>query len=334
MLSIAEANPFPISTSAQFYMTALIDEVQSTLLSLLGRTIEILPGLLAGLVILLVTRSVAKFVRRVTSRVAKRTVKSRSLQTLMVQVCFVGSWTIGILAGAVLAFPGLELSSIVALLGLSSVAIGFAFQDIFKNFLAGVLLLIQEPFSIGDQIIVDGFEGTVKGIALRSTELQTYQGESVVLPNSIVFTSPVQVLTAMPKRRTDLAIGVDYNTPLSEAIEILRRAVSSVKGVLEVPGCEVDAVAFGDSSIDLLVRYWTHSEKQQVRKTQTRAMLALKQACDRENINIPYPIRSLYFYDQNSLNDSKSMGPKQSSTLMNGSSSDKNGHPMSNPSSP
>jgi len=257
-------------------MTALINEIQSTLLSLIGRSIEVLPGLLAGVVILLVTRSVAKFIRRLASRVSKRTLSSRSLQTLMVQVCFVGSWAVGIVAGAVIAFPGLELSSIVALLGLSSVAIGFAFQDIFKNFLAGVLLLIQEPFSIGDQIIVDGFEGTVKGIALRSTELQTYQGEIVVLPNSLVFTSPVQVLTAMSKRRTDLAIGVDYNTPLSEAMETLREAVSSIEGVLEEPGCEVDAIAFGDSSIDLLVRYWTYPEKREVRKTQTRAMLALK----------------------------------------------------------
>lgn len=293
-------------------MPALINEIQSTLLSLLGRSIEVLPGLLAGLVILLVTRSVAKFLRRLSSRVAKRTLKSRSLQTLMVQVCFVGSWAVGILASAVIAFPGLELSSIVALLGLSSVAIGFAFQDIFKNFLAGVLLLIQEPFSIGDQIIVDGFEGTVKSIALRSTELQTYQGEIVVLPNSLVFTSPVQVLTGMSKRRTDLAIGVDYNTPLSEAIETLRAAVSSIEGVLEEPGCEVDAVAFGDSSIDLLVRYWTYPEKRQVRTTQTRAMLALKQACDRANISIPYPIRSMYLYDQDTFNEAKPLDVRQS----------------------
>ena len=284
-------------------MKALIDEVQSTLISLLGRSIEILPGLLGGVVVLLATRSVANFIRRLSGRVARRTLKSQSLQTLTVQVSFVGSWVVGILIAAVIAFPGLEPGSIVALLGLSSVAIGFAFQDIFKNFLAGVLLLIQEPFSIGDQVIVDGFEGTVKGIALRSTELQTYTGEVVVLPNSLVFTSPVQVLTAMSKRRTDLAIGVDYNTPLPEAIRQLRQAVCSVEGVLEEPGCEVDAVAFGDSSIDLSVRYWTHPEKKTVRQTQTRVMLALKQACDRANISIPYPIRSMYFYDQDSFDE-------------------------------
>lgn len=301
-------------------MTALINEIQSTLLELLGRSIEILPGLLGGLIVLFVTKSVAKFIRRISSRVAKRAFKSRSLQALTNQISFVGSWAVGILTAAVIAFPGLELGSIVALLGLSSVAIGFAFQDIFKNFLAGVLLLIQEPFSIGDQVIVDGFEGTVKGIALRSTELQTYQGELVVLPNSLVFTSPVQVLTAMSKRRTDLAIGVDYNTPLSEAIETLRKAVTSIDGVLAEPGCEVDAVAFGDSSIDLLVRYWTQPEKRAVRTTQTRVMLALKQACDRANISIPYPIRSMYFYDQDTFNEYQPKHSQKGAAASNGKS--------------
>ena len=299
-------------------MTALIDEIQSTLIDLLGRGIEILPGLLAGIIIFLVTRSVAKFVRRLTSRVARRTLKSSSLQILLIQVSFVSTWVIGILAGAVIAFPGLELSSIVALLGLSSVAIGFAFQDIFKNFLAGVLLLIQEPFAIGDQIIVDGFEGTVKGIALRSTELHTYQGEVVVLPNSLVFTSPVQVLTAMAKRRTDLAIGVDYNTPLNEAMETLRQAIFPIEGILQEPACEVDVVAFGDSSIDLQVRYWTAPQKQDVRRIQTQAMLALKEACDRADISIPYPIRSLYFYDQQSFNDYQPTESKSNLPSANG----------------
>jgi len=299
-------------------MKALIDEIQSTLLDLLGRSIEILPGLLAGVVILLLTRSFARFLRRFTSRVAKRTLKSRSLQTLVIQVSFVGAWVVGILSGAVIAFLGLELSSIVALLGLSSVAIGFAFQDIFKNFLAGVLLLVQEPFAIGDQIIVDGFEGTVQGIALRSTQLRTYQGEIVVLPNSLVFTSPVQVLTASEKRRTDLSIGVDYNTPLEEAMETLKSAVANLEGVLPEPSCEVDVVAFGDSSIDLLVRYWTHPTKQQVRQTQTRVMLSLKRACDRANISIPYPIRSMYFYDQESFNESMPSQVRGSQSSSNG----------------
>ena len=279
-------------------MQALLEEINGTLIEMLARSIEVLPGLLAGIMILFLTRTAAKTVRRLTLRIAQRALRNRSLHTLVTQISFVSTWICGILFAAVIAFPSLNLSNVIALLGFSSVAIGFAFQDIFKNFLAGVLLLLQEPFQLGDQIIVDGYEGTVEDIALRSTQIKTYQGETIVIPNSLVFTSPVHVLTALNSRRTDLSIGVDYNTPLPMAFKTLREATQEIEGVLPEPSIEVDAVGFGDSSIDLMVRYWTRPEKKEVRQTQSRVIAALKRACDNADISIPYPIRSVYFYDQ------------------------------------
>ena len=284
-------------------MNGFIAEVKDTLLELVGSSISILPGIILACVILAGTRFFAGFTNNVVSNIAKKTVKNRSLRLLMTQTSFVLAWLAGILLASVIAFPGLGLGDLIALLGLSSVAFGFAFQDIFKNFLAGILLLLQEPFSLGDQIIVEDYEGTVQNIALRSTQLRTYQGELVVIPNSVVFTSPVQVITEQPKRRTDLEIGVDYNTPLQEAIETLLDATYPVDGVLDSPTPEVDVVGFGDSSINLVVRYWTAPEAIEVRRTKTRVMMALKKACDRQNINIPYPIRSLYFFDQDKYDD-------------------------------
>lgn len=284
-------------------MTAFLNEAKETLLELVGKGIASLPGIIFAIIILLVVRHVARFVQRVATRIAKKGLKSRSLQTLVAQTSYVLTWTVGILTACILAFPGLGLGDIIALLGLGSVAIGFAFQDIFKNFLAGILLLIQEPFSLGDQIIVDSYEGTVESIALRSTQIRTYQGELIVMPNSIVFTSPVQVLTKKPQRRTDLEIGVDYNTPLPMARETLWNAVQGIDGILGDPKPEVDIVGFGDSSIDLIVRYWTAPQIAQVRRTKTRVMVALKQACDRADISIPYPIRTVYMFDQEKFDD-------------------------------
>jgi small-conductance mechanosensitive channel len=83
--------------------------------------------------------------------------------------------------------PGLASGRYHRLLGLGSVAISFAFQDIFKNFLAGILLLLYEPFLWGDQIFVEGFEGTVEKISMRSTQILTDRGERVIVPNAIVF---------------------------------------------------------------------------------------------------------------------------------------------------
>lgn len=259
-------------------MKALIQEIQSSLLRLTGGVIESLPGIIFAIIILLITRYIANVTRRMAIIAGKRILKSDSLRSLLIQITYVSTWVAGVLLACIFAFPDLGLGDIVGLLGLSSVAIGFAFQDIFKNFLAGVILLLNEPFRLGDQIIVNEFEGTIEDITIRSTQIKTYQGERVVIPNAIVFTSPVQVLTAMPHRRTDLALGIDYNTSLSAAMETLLEAIDNVPGVLSSPEPEVDAVGFGDSSIDLMIRYWTLPQKVQVRQTKTRVIVALKKA--------------------------------------------------------
>ena len=124
-------------------------------------------------------------------------------------------WIIGILLACVLAFSGFELGDIIAILGVSLVAIGFVFQDIFKNFLAGIILLIEEPFRIGDEIVIGDYQGKVENISIRTTKIRTYNGERVLLSNSNVFTEAVKVLTAYASRRTDSAVGVDYNTSLT-----------------------------------------------------------------------------------------------------------------------
>jgi len=282
--------------------SALLREVKDKLVEFVSNGVFALPAILLAIIVILLTRTVANLVRRATQKIVKRTIKSLSLQTLLIQISFAAAWVAGILLACLIA-SDLQLTDLISLLGLGSVAIGFAFQDIFKNFLSGILLLLQEPFSLGDQIIVGDYEGTVAEIALRSTQIRTYQGELVVMPNSIVFTSPVQVMTGRPQRRTDLAIGVDYNTPLPMAIKTLYKAANTVEEIKKSPDVEIDVTGFGDSSIDLVVRYWTHSEQKSVRRIKTQMMVALKQACDDADIVIPYPIRTIYNFDQEKYSD-------------------------------
>lgn len=284
-------------------VSELVQTINSSLLELVAQAVEFLPSFLVAIAILLITRYAVKPVRAITQTASDRMIKSPSLRSLVIQISYVTTWITGILFACVIAFPDLGLGDIIGLLGLGSVAIGFAFQDIFKNFLAGVLLLLNEPFRLNDQIVVNDYEGTVEQINIRSTEIRTYQGERVVIPNATVFTSSVRVLTDRPYRRTDLAIGLDYNTPLPRAVQVLLMALTDVEGVLSTPSAEVDVVGFGDSSIDFVVRYWTLPQKLHVRQTQTRVMMALKEACDQANFNIPYPIRSVYLFDQQQFND-------------------------------
>jgi small conductance mechanosensitive channel len=282
-------------------MSKFLDTIVDSLRDLLASSIKSLPGLLAAVVVLFLTRYLAKISERIAIKFGKRALRSSSLQLLLSKSSYVFAWVCGVLFACVIAFPGLSLGDIVATLGLSSVAIGFAFQDIFKNFLAGIILLLQEPFRINDQIIIGNYEGTVEEIGIRATKIKTYKGERIILPNSTVFTSAVQVRTAFDRRRTDLAVGVDYKASLPDALKILQQTIVSIEGVLDNPAPEVDIVGFGESSVDFLVRYWTQSQQQMARRIQTQAIVAIKKALDRANINIPYPICTIHLPDRDSL---------------------------------
>ena len=284
-------------------MSQIVNTVVSSLKDLLGTTIKILPGIFMALVIILLTRYAAQFTRRIAKEIGVKALHSKSLRSLLCKTAYISTWIFGIVFACVIAFPSLRLGDIVATLGLGSVAVGFAFQDIFKNFLSGILILIQRPFRIDDQIIIGDYEGTVEQIDIRTTKLRTYDGERILMPNSEVFTSPVRVRTAFNFRRTDLAVGVDYNTSLPEAKRILQKTIEGVEGVVDDKPAEIDLVAFGDSSIDFIVHYWTTSRQPEVRQVQTRAILAIKKALDAADIGIPYPIRTLYFYNQDKYND-------------------------------
>ena len=279
-------------------MNEIINTISKVLLELLAQSIKALPSLLSALVVLFLTRYAAQIVLKIADETGRRAIKSNSLKLLLTKVCRIGVWTMGILLACVLAFPGFELGDIIATLGVGSVAIGFAFQDIFKNFLAGIILLVEEPFRIGDEVIIGDYEGKVENISIRTTKIRTYKGERVLLPNSTVFTDAVKVVTAYDCRRTDLGVGVDYNTSLPQAKKLLAQTIASVSGVMTEPVPEIDVVNFGDSSIDFVVRYWSDSSQKQIRNVQTKAMIAIKKALDGADISIPYPIRTLYYYDR------------------------------------
>jgi small-conductance mechanosensitive channel len=284
-------------------MSRLVETVIASLQDILSEAIKALPGLLAGIIIVCLTRYAAQFIEKIANRAGKKALRSLSLQILLTKTAQVGVWTSGILLACVVAFPGLALGDIIATLGIGTVAIGFAFQDIAKNFLAGIILLVEEPFRMGDEVVINDYQGKVEHISIRTTEIRTYEGEKILLPNATVFTNAVRVRTAYTSRRTDLAVGVDYNTSLAEASEVLLGAIASVSGVLSEPSPEVDLVEFGDSSINLVVRYWTLPQQKQARQVKTKAILAIKTAFDNAKINIPYPIRTLYFYNQDQYQD-------------------------------
>lgn len=279
-------------------MNQVTDVVVNSSKELLAEAIKVIPAIITALIVIMLTRYAADFAKKAADRVGRKILESKSLQLLLNKIAHNATWVIGIIIVCVIVFPGLSFGDIIATLGLSTVAIGFAFQDIFKNFLAGILILIQRPFHIDDQIIIGNYEGTVERIDIRTTLIRTYDGEIILLPNSEVFTSAVRVKTAFKQRRTNIEIGISYDASLPEVREILLKTIAQVDGVVADIPPEIDIVSFDDSSINFVVRYWTSSRQPQVRQIQTRAIIAIKKALDAANISIAYPVRTVYLYNQ------------------------------------
>lgn len=200
----------------------------------------------------------------------------------------------GFMVAMLIAVPSFTPSKLIGAMGIGSVAIGFAFKDIFQNLLSGILLLLSEPFVIGDQIISGEFEGTVEDIQIRATTIKTYDGRRVVIPNSKLYTSAMTVNTAYSQRRLEIALGISYDADIDHAKQVILSALSECQTVSKLAEPSVIATEFGDFSINLKVR-WFIDEGTQVNRVASihEVIVKVKTFLDNENIGIPYPTTTL-----------------------------------------
>ncbi len=262
-----------------------------------------LPTLLISIIVLVVFIIIAKIARKNVETLSAKVIDDPSLQNLAGTAASVALTIVGIFAAATILFPGLRAGDIVAVLGLSSVAIGFAFKDIFQNFLAGILLLMQRPFVVGDQIEVEGYCGTIEHINVRSTTIRSYDGDQVIIPNADVYSSPVTVYTADDTRRSSFDTGVGYGEDIEEARAVILNAVKeNCDRVLDEPGPAVIVTGHGDSSVDLRVVFWTKSDRRSSTLATDQVATAIKYALDEAEIEIPYPYRTVEFFDKSGEN--------------------------------
>ena len=205
---------------------------------------------------------------------------------------------IGFMIAMVVAVPGFTPAKLIGALGIGSVAIGFAFKDIFQNLLSGILLLLSEPFRIGDQIVSGEYEGTVEDIKIRATTIKTYDGRQVVIPNSDLYTSALTVNTAYKQRRLQLAVGIGYADDISEAKSEIMQALDRADSVSKQASPTVIAVNLGDSTIDLVVR-WFINDGTQANKVSSidQVLIEIKTALDKAGIDMPFPVRTIDLSD-------------------------------------
>lgn len=272
-------------------MDANLSDLSVWMQQLLADVIAFIPNLIISLIIFIVSLYLSGLISRMVSRWLSKRDTDAELTLLLETVT---KWALYIL-GTTMALNqiGFNLTAFLTGLGILGFTVGFAIQDVSKNFIAGLLLLIEQPFDIGDGIEVAGYSGTVLDVDLRATELKAWDGRVILIPNSDVFTNSIVNYTKATHRRLELAIGVAYDTDLDNARQVALDAISGIDGVLPDPAPQVIYNSFGDSAINFTLYYWIATAETDYFDAQDAGVLAVNQAFKSAGIEIPYPIQSV-----------------------------------------
>ncbi len=291
----------PLSAALALYLTRRsplepVTVLIAQLRDIARSTIALLPHLAVAIIVIFLTWIVSKVATSALKRMLKRTRLRQSLQELFTLLTSIAVWVLGIMIAAVILFPGLTPASILAGLGIGSVAIGFAFKDVFENFLAGIIILFRREMRIGDHVECEGIEGQVSHIAIRESHIRQTDGQLVIVPNSILFKNPVTVRTDKDHRRVTVICGIAYDVDVDEARSVITDAVRGCDTVIsDGKPIQIFAQEFASSSINFEVTWWTGSKPVEVRASRDQVVSAVKRALDDAGIEIPFPYRTLTF---------------------------------------
>jgi len=272
-----------------------IEEKASYFMELYNAFIDRLDELVIGIIAFLIFFAIAKAVRKVVRSAMARTSTEGHVDILVAQIAYIAILAIGTAIALGLSFPNANLTGLFASLGVAGFAIGFAMKDILGNFLSGIILLTQRPFTIGDYVVVGDVEGTVTNIRVRDTQITTFDGKLVFIPNNAISTSNIINLTGQAERRIDVHVGISYRSDIKEAMKVCVDAVSKLPGLVKQPVPDVLVTGFGDSSVMLQVRAWVNWKNVDFVYARSEAHRLVKEALDDAGIEIPFPIRTIYF---------------------------------------
>lgn len=189
-----------------------------------------------------------------------------------------------------------RLSTIIAAAGITGIVLGFSAQTVVANFISGIFMYFDKPLKIGDPVEVAGYSGIVHDIRILSTRIRTWDGLLVRIPNEKLFNSDIKNLQKYPARRVDIVVGIAYKEDAQRAIEVIKKTLDEMPYVLAEPEPMVFVDNLGDSSVNIAVRAWAPSERWF--DVRWQIVQKIKEALDREGIEIPFPQRVNWFAEE------------------------------------
>jgi small conductance mechanosensitive channel len=259
--------------------------------------ILLLPNLAVAVAVLVGFWLLAKLARNLLHRLLRRVSHSEQVNRVLGQAVFLALVTTGLFIA--LGILGLQktVASLLAGAGIIGLALGFAFQDIAANFMAGIYLSIEHPFRAGHLIASKDIQGIVKRVHLRWTEIRTPQGQIILGPNTQIFENPITNFRATGQRRVDLKAGVSYGDDLEKVRRIALQALEQMPSRRPDTEVELFFEDLSDSAISLVARFWIDftSRQSDYLRAKSEAIERLKKAFDQNGITMPFPTRTLDF---------------------------------------
>ena len=263
---------------------------------LLEKLVASLPNLLTAILIFVVSLYAAKLLSNLLKGVLKKREADREVTMLLATIT---RWSI-VVAGIITALQRFfDVTAFLAGLGILGFTIGFALQNIMQNFVSGVILLIEQPFDVGDAVELNSYGGTVLRINLRTTEMRTFDGLIVILPNADVLSNTITNYTRAARRRIELPVGVSYGSDPAATRQIVLEAIKNIPGFLGDPEPMVVFHTFGGSSVDMSAYFWIDTSKTNPFAAKDAALELIKAALEKNGIEIPFPITTVYMQSEN-----------------------------------
>jgi len=241
-------------------------------------------NLLAALVIIVISLYLA----RILSSIVRRMLDHRKIHLGVVQLISQLTYWAIIVSGAILALQRFfNITAFLAGLGIAGLTVGLALQDVMKNFVAGVILLVQQPFRVGETIGIKGFDGTITTIDLRATEMRASDGRLVILPNSDVLVNPIINYSRTNQRQVDLSLNLPLTCEPDTVKQILTDAGKDIVGFLYKPEPAVVFVNLTNSAMEVKLSFWVDVKKNDISRVKEAVLLKIKSAFHEMGIEIP-----------------------------------------------
>ena len=258
------------------------------LLSFVDAAMATLPNVLLSLAIFAASYYAGVWLGRLLKRVLTRKNAEPGVSHLLSQIL---KWTfisLGFIAALQRFF---DVTAFLTGLGIIGFTIGFALQNIMQNFVSGIILLIQQPFKVDDEVSLMGNEGFVQKIGLRTTEIRLRNGLLVFLPNADVLSQPIINFSRANGFRVELPVSVPYEADTEKVRAIILDELKTVPGCLEAPAPQVFFHTFNASALDLQVQFWVNNRTTDHHAAKDMVLIRIKNAFEENGIEAPYPVQ-------------------------------------------